>query len=99
MLVSRFTAQSFQRPELQLLYRAFGPSELLRDFTNTSLINKAAHYHQSLVGGKTVHQLEEHGPPFHFCNIAGTGRVVFHWHVRGNLNASGGALPAVSQRV
>jgi len=100
MMISRFTAQGLQRAELKLLYRAFRSTQLLRDLSNASLVNKAAHDHQALIGGQTVYQLKEHGPPLRVSGISRGGvRVVLHRRIGRHFNVLGGSLPPVGQRV
>jgi hypothetical protein len=69
-MTPRLVTQTLKRSELQLLDRAFTPSQFLCDFTDASLIHKSPHHHQALVCRKPIDQLVQHGSPLGFGSHA-----------------------------
>jgi len=57
-------AQSLQRAELELLYRAFGFSQTLGDFSNAALFNKTFAYNAALNFGKFLDEAEQESVAF-----------------------------------
>ena len=57
-------AQSLQRAELKLLYRAFGFTQTLGDFFNAALFDKAFAYNAALNFGKFLDEAEEESMAF-----------------------------------
>ena len=57
-------AQSLQRAELELLYRAFGFAQTLGDFFNATLIDKTFAYNATLNFGKFLNEAEEKSVAF-----------------------------------
>jgi len=56
--------QSLQRPELELLYRAFGFVQTLGDFLNTALFDETFAYHTALNFGKFLEEAKQEGFAF-----------------------------------
>ena len=53
--------QSFERAELELLYRAFGFAQTLSDFFNTALFKETFAYHAALNFGKLLDEAKQEG--------------------------------------
>jgi hypothetical protein len=82
--------QALQRAELKLLYGAFATGQLLRNFTNASLLHKTLQDHPALVFGKVFDQPKQASPMFDRLEIRLDAR--FGRFSRAGCEFSGGAL-------